>query len=74
MNEEAVADKPHRVRVSVMHIKPAITDKVDSVLSLIRVHNKKTNTYRDYNPKSPALKKEESLALCVQLYVQDFSL
>lgn len=65
LNEEAVTDKPHRVRIGVLHSKPALTDKVDSVLALLRVFNKKTNTYRDYNPKAPALKKDESLALAL---------
>lgn len=73
LNEEAVTDKPHRVRIAVMHTLPVITDKVDSVLSLLRVFNTKTSSYREYNPKAPALKKDEVLSLGVQLYVQDYS-
>lgn len=64
LNEEAVADKPHRVRISVVHTKPSIqADKADSVLSLLRVFNKKTHTYREFNPKQPALKKDEELQI-----------
>lgn len=75
LNEEAVVDKPHRVRISVVHALPQINkDKADSVLSVLRVVNKKTNTYRDFNAKQPALKKDEELQIAFVAYVQDYSL
>ncbi len=75
LNEEAVTDKPHRVRIGMVHTKPALSlDKADSVLSLLRVYNIKTSTYREYNPKQPALKKDEQLQIAFEGLVQDYSL
>jgi hypothetical protein len=75
LNEEPVSDKLYRVRIAVVHTQPQIyADKADSVLSIIRVFNKKTNTYRDFNAKQPALKKDEQLSIAFQALVQDYSL
>ncbi len=64
--------------MAVMHTKPQVgvgkDCKQELLLQLIKVYNKKTDTYKEYNIKQAALTKDEKLVVAVQLYTQDYSL
>jgi len=61
--------------MAVMHTKPEVgvgkECNQDLLLQMIKVYNKKTDTYKEYNIDQAALTKDEKLVVAVQLYTQD---
>ncbi len=72
MNDPSNKDKIFRVRFNVIATVPTLSHefKPDQVTSLVRIHNKKTDSYKE---AKGAPKKDETLTFDLRLLSQDYS-